>query len=91
LVGAVAGGIVGNTMGGGRGNTLATLAGVGLGAAAGNAIEQKATNRQGVEIEVRLDGGESIVVTQENTDRESFYTGDRVRVIMGGGRTRVTH
>lgn len=91
LVGAITGGIVGNQMGGGRGNTLATLAGVGAGAVIGSAAEKGMTERQGIELTVRLDDGEVLAVTQEDTPRESFSRGDRVRVLYGSGRVRVSH
>lgn len=90
IIGGIAGGIAGNQVGAGRGNTLATLAGVGLGAAAGGAAEQKLMNRQGIELTIRMSDGEVVAITQENTDRESFEPGDRVKVIYGN-RTRVTH
>lgn len=91
LIGGVAGGIVGNQVGGGSGNTLATLAGVGVGALAGSATEQKMMNRQGVELTIRMRDGETIAITQQHSERETFSVGDHVRVIYGSGRTRVTH
>ncbi len=91
VIGGVAGGIVGNQMGAGTGNTLATLAGVGLGAAAGGAAEQGLMNRQGIELTIRMDDGEIVAITQEHTERETFGIGDSVRVVYGSGRTRVTH
>lgn len=91
IIGGIAGGVIGNEIGSGSGNTLATLGGAGLGAAAGGAAQQKLKNRQGVELTVDLDSGETISVTQEANPRESFSVGDRVRVMYGSGRTRVTH
>lgn len=91
LIGAVAGGVAGNQVGAGSGRTLATLAGVGVGALAGSAAEQQMSNRQGVELTIRMKDGETVAITQEHTKRETFYVGDRVRVIYGSGRTRVSH
>ena len=91
IIGGIAGGVLGNQVGGGSGRTLATLGGAGLGAVAGGATEQKIKNRQGVELTVDLDGGRTISVTQEANPRESFSVGDRVRVIYGSGRARVSH
>ena len=91
VIGAVAGGVAGNQVGAGSGKTLATLAGVGVGALAGSAAEQQMSNRQGVELTIRMKDGETIAITQESSKRETFYVGDRVRVIYGSGRTRVSH
>ena len=50
--------------------------------------ESRMTRRAGVEIGVRLDSGQLISVTQ---DADQFFSpGDRVRVLSGGGATRVT-
>ena len=91
ILGGVAGGILGNQIGGGRGNTLATVGGAGLGAVAGSHAQQSMGSRQGLEIQVRIDGGGSLSVTQEANPRESFSVGDRVRVLGNGSRARITH
>ncbi len=92
VVGGVAGGILGNQIGGGTGKTLATLGGVGLGAVAGSHAQKSMGSRQGIEIEVRLDGGgKTMSVTQEVNPNEPFAQGDRVRVIYNGGRARISH
>ena len=91
ILGGVAGGVLGNQIGGGRGNTLATVGGAGLGAVAGSHAQQSMGSRQGLEIQVRIDGGGSLSVTQEANPRESFSVGDRVRVLGNGSRARITH
>ena len=91
ILGGVAGGVLGNQIGGGAGRTVATVAGAGVGAVAGSHAQQSMGSRQGIEIEVRLDGGGSMSVTQEANPRESFSEGDRVRVLYNGGRARVSH
>jgi outer membrane lipoprotein SlyB len=91
ILGGVAGGILGNQIGSGAGRGVATVAGVGLGAAVGSHAQQAIDSRQGIEIQVRLDGGGSISITQQVNPRESFSQGDRVRVLYNGGRARVTH
>ena len=91
ILGGVAGGILGNQIGGGRGNTLATVGGAGLGAVAGSHAQQSMGSRQGLEIQVRIDGGGSLSVTQEANPRESFSVGDRVRVLGNGSRARISH
>lgn len=91
IVGGVAGGVLGNQIGSGSGRTLATLGGAGLGAVAGSYAGKEMGSRQGIQIEVRLDGGGTVSVTQENNPNEPFSEGERVKVLYGGSRTRVTH
>ncbi len=89
LVGAGLGGVAGSTMGGGnRGSTAGAIVGAVVGGLAGNAIEKGANDRRGVEVTVRLEGGQIIAVTQEKD--EEFRTGDRVRILSGQGATRVS-
>jgi outer membrane lipoprotein SlyB len=90
VAGAAIGGIAGRSVGGGRGRDIATVAGAVAGGVAGQAIEEAATRRPGVEIMVRLDSGRMISVVQEEDQRAVFRPGDRVRVLSGGGSTRVT-
>ncbi len=87
--GAAIGGIAGSTVGHGRGSTAAAILGAVGGGLAGAAIEEHATKKEGVEITVRLDNGKLIAVTQEAD--EVFRPGERVRVLSGGGATRVSH
>lgn len=87
--GAVVGGVAGSTIGGGRGQTIATVLGAVAGGLAGAAAEEGITRKDGLEITVQLDRGELIAVTQESD--EQFFPGDRVRVLEGGGVTRVSH
>ena len=88
--GAVVGGVAGSTVGGGKGSVIAATAGAVLGGLGGAAAEEALTRKRGIEITLRLDNGRLIAVTQEDTG-ESFAIGDRVRVLTGGGATRVSH
>jgi len=54
---------------------------------AGNAAENARSRRQGVEITLRLDSGETRVIVQEAD--VPVFVGQRVQVITQGGRTRV--
>lgn len=81
IAGGVAGGVVGSTIGGGRGTRLATTAGALGGAGLGAVAEEKLTRKKGLEIQVKLDDGRSMVIVQE-ADR-MFQVGDRVRVLLG--------
>ena len=85
--GGVVGGVLGNMIGGGKGNTLATVIGAGAGALLGGAGSQAVGNQTGVEVTVKLDSGRTMAVVQ-GADI-SFAPGQRVRVMIGQGTTRV--
>ncbi|BAN36574.1 17 kda surface antigen [Sulfuricella denitrificans skB26] len=87
--GAVIGGIAGSNVGGGKGSTVATILGAVAGGVAGSVIEEGVMSKAGLEITVKLDNGHMIAVTQEAD--EQFRVGERVRILSGGGVTRVTH
>ncbi len=85
--GGVVGGLAGNTIGGGSGRRLATAGGAIGGAMAGNAVENARNRRQGVEITLRLDSGDTRVIAQEAD--VPIFVGQRVQVITHGNTTRV--
>jgi len=87
--GAVVGGVAGSTVGGGTGRVITTTVGALLGGLGGAAAEEAVTRQRGLEITVKLDSGRMIAITQAAD--EEFRIGDRVRVLSGGGTTRVTH
>lgn len=90
LAGTAIGGIAGSNIGGGsRGSAVGAILGAVGGAIAGKMIEEKATEKEGLEITVRYDNGTLGAITQEAD--EKFNVGDRVRVLSGGGVTRVSH
>ena len=89
--GAVVGGVAGSDVGGGKGQIVGGVIGAVVGGVAGAAIEEGTTRQKGVEITVKLDGGRMIAVTQAAEEKEIFKVGDRVRILSGGGVTRVTH
>lgn len=90
LAGAALGGVAGSNIGGGSGRIAGAVGGAVLGGLAGSAIEENATRQPGLEITVRLDSGRMVAVTQ-GAD-ESFYPGDRVRVLTSqDGVARVAH
>jgi outer membrane lipoprotein SlyB len=92
-IGAVAGGAVGGiggaNIGGGRGSTVGSILGAVAGGVAGSMLEERVTRKDGLEITVRLEGGELRAITQEAD--EAFKPGERVRLLSGGGVTRVSH
>ncbi len=90
IAGGAIGGVAGSNIGGGsRGSAVGTILGAVAGGLAGNAIEQGTTKKPGLEITVKLDSGELRAVTQDAD--EVFRPGERVRLLFGGGVTRVTH
>ncbi len=90
LGGGALGAVAGSAIGGGTGSIVTGIVGGLAGAVAGNAVENTAAMRDGVEITVRLDNGDMRAITQTATG-EIFRAGDRVRLLSSGGVTRVTH
>lgn len=89
LVGAVAGGIGGAEIGKGRGSAVGAVIGTVAGSLARAALEDHLTRREALEIIVELDStGELRAITQE-TGADTFQRGERVRLVTGGGITRV--
>lgn len=87
--GGVAGGVLGSTVGAGSGRKIATVIGALAGAAAGTMAEEGITRKQGLEIVVNKDNGQTIVVVQEAD--VVIVAGDRVRIITASdGTTRVS-
>lgn len=87
--GAVVGGVAGSSIGRGKGSAISAVIGAVAGGLAGGAIEEGVTRNKGLEITLKLDNGRLIAITQ-NAD-ENFRPGERVRILSGGGVTRVTH
>jgi outer membrane lipoprotein SlyB len=81
VVGGVLGGVVGHQFGSGRGNTVATVAGVGVGAVAGNEVEKNVKKKSYYVVTVRLDNGGTQSVSQGF--KPTLREGDRVRIENG--------
>jgi outer membrane lipoprotein SlyB len=81
VVGGVLGGVIGHQFGSGRGNTVATVAGVGVGAVAGNAVEKNVKKTSYYVVTVRLDNGGTQSVSQG--PKPALREGDRVRIDNG--------
>lgn len=87
LAGGALGGVAGSAIGQGRGSILGAVGGALVGGLLGNAVENQVGKTQGLEITVRLDNGETRVVTQ---GADTYLApGQRVRMISGNGPTRV--
>ncbi len=87
--GAVVGGVAGSNVGSGKGSSIGTVLGAVAGGLLGSAAEEGLTRQPGLEITVKFDNGRLIAVTQAAD--EQFKVGDRVRVLTGGGVTRISH
>ena len=92
-VGTIAGGIIGglagsNFGGGSKGSAVGTVLGVVGGGVAGQTIEGQIGKKVGLEIVVKVDGGQMVAITQEAD--EQFRPGDRVRILSGHGTSRVS-
>lgn len=87
LIGVILGGIAGSNMGQGKGAAVGAIAGATAGGVVGNAIGKDANSRDGVEIVLTLENGQSIAIVQE---ADVIVTpGQKVRIITRGRVSRV--
>ena len=77
--GGVLGGIAGSAIGGGRGAAIATAIGAIAGSALGSTAEQKLNQVSSLELVIRKDDGQEIVVVQKKEN--GFAPGKRVRIV----------
>ncbi|WP_019584427.1 glycine zipper domain-containing protein [Thioalkalivibrio sp. ALE16] len=87
-VGGIAGAALGSNVSNGTGRRIAQVAGAGIGAAAGARVDQRMAQQTGVELQVELETGRNVVVTQ-GAD-QAFQVGQAVRLIHHSGTYRVT-
>jgi outer membrane lipoprotein SlyB len=87
IAGGVLGGVLGSAVGGGKGQDIAMVAGAVGGAAAGKAAGDKLNQVDGVELEIKRENGDSIVVVQKASP--TFVPGKRVRIVQSSGKTNV--
>ncbi|MBS0970078.1 glycine zipper 2TM domain-containing protein [Chimaeribacter arupi] len=87
--GAVLGGFLGNTVGGGSGRSLATAAGAVAGGVAGQGVQGALNRSNGVELEIRKDDGNTIMVVQK-ADASKFSVGQRVSLASSGSTVTVS-
>jgi outer membrane lipoprotein SlyB len=88
-IGAAVGGLVGSRVGNGNGSYLAAALGGLIGGAAGTMAQNSLGSQTGIEVDLRLDNGQRIFVTQGADS--SFAPGQRVRVMASGGVYRIAH
>lgn len=88
LTGAALGGIAGSQIGGGTASNVAGgIGGAVIGGLIGNQVEKQITKQTAMEYVVKLRNGSMVSVVQD--PNPTFYRGQRVMVVYGGGRPRV--
>ncbi|MDB5813328.1 MAG: pcp [Rhodocyclales bacterium] len=88
--GAIVGGVAGSTVGQGKGAIVGAVIGAVAGGLVGSAAEEGLTREKALELTVKLDNGENLIIVQGIGD-DKFVSGERVRVVNSGGTMRVTH
>ena len=79
--GGVIGGIAGSTIGGGTGQAIASAIGAVAGSMIGSKVEEKASQVDALEMVIKKDNGEEIVVVQKA--ESTLVPGARVRIVGG--------
>lgn len=87
--GAVLGGFLGNTIGGGTGCSLATAGGAIAGGLAGQGVQGAVNKTDGVELEIRKDDGNTIMVVQKQAATR-YSVGQRVALASNGSQITVS-
>ncbi len=87
--GAVGGLAAGSNIGKGSGKAVAAIAGAVAGGVLGHMAEKKLTEKQGVEVTVRLEDGSFVSVVQQADPNAPFAAGDWVKILMQGSTSRV--
>ena len=87
--GAVLGGFLGNTIGRGAGRSLATAGGAVLGGVAGQGVQGAVNKADGVELEIRKDDGNTIMVVQKQAATR-YSVGQRVVMASNGSQITVS-
>ncbi|CUU23941.1 outer membrane lipoprotein SlyB [Duffyella gerundensis] len=87
--GAVLGGFLGNTVGGGAGRSLATAGGAVLGGVAGQGVQGAMNKADGVELEIRKDDGNTVLVVQKQA-ASRYSVGQRVLLASNGREVTVS-
>ncbi|OLQ71343.1 hypothetical protein BIT28_02960 [Photobacterium proteolyticum] len=89
IAGAAVGGILGSKIGGGSGSDIAAIGGGVLGGVAGSKAAEGVSRRDGVNLTIKMDDGETIAIVQEVNPSMIFQVGQRVRVNIDGNTARV--
>lgn len=89
--GGILGGVITSNVGGGSGRTIATGIGAVIGGILGQQIEEKSTRKQGQELTIRMDSGETLSVVQQVSQENFFSANDRVKMLRQGNTVRVSY
>lgn len=89
IAGAAVGGILGSKIGGGSGSDIAAIGGGVLGGVAGSKAAEGVSRRDGVNLTIKMDDGDTIAIVQEVNPSVIFQVGQRVRVNIDGKTARV--
>jgi len=93
IIGTIAGGaigaLLGSKIGGGLGSDIAAIGGGVAGAAIGSKVTGAINEREGVNIVIRLDRGQTISIVQEVNPNALFTVGQRVDIYQSGNSARV--
>ncbi|MEH6444463.1 MAG: glycine zipper 2TM domain-containing protein [Oceanospirillaceae bacterium] len=89
--GGVLGGVIASNVGGGNGKDIATGIGAVIGGILGQKLEETATRKQGQELTIRLDSGNTISIVQQVSQANFFADNDRVKILGQGKTVRVSH
>ncbi len=80
IAGAALGGVAGGAVGRGYGSVASAVASAVAGGVIGTLAEQGLTAKNGLEIVVRLERGDTVSIVQEASPNDNFRAGDRVHV-----------
>lgn len=89
IAGAAIGGILGSKVGGGSGSDIAAIGGGLLGGYAGSEAAGAAGKRNGVNLTIRLEDGQTIAIVQEANPNMIFQPRQAVQVNVDGSTARV--
>ena len=89
IAGAAIGGLLGSKVGGGTGSDIAAIGGGLLGGYAGSEAAGAAGKRNGVNLTIQLEDGQTIAIVQEANPNMIFQPGQAVQVNVEGNTARV--
>lgn len=88
IAGGLLGGVLGHQIGGGSARSIGAVGGALGGAAVGAGAEKTMRDTKALELTIKLDNGQEVVIVQEAD--QNFSVGDRVRVLRSSdGLSRV--
>lgn len=86
-VGSIAGSLIGASAGAVGGSLIGSM----VGSAVGNSAEKGLRKKPGLEIGLKLDSGEKVIVTQIVSQDHTFKSGDKVKLVQNEKYAQVQH